>query len=497
MFCAITGHVPQEPVVSTKSGHLFERRVIEKHLAEHGTCPITNESLAKEDLLPVKGPAKLNPRPASATSIPGLLSLFQSEWDAVMLETFQLRQQLQGLRKELSAALYQNDAACRVIARLLREKEELVARGVPEAAEEAGDGRPAKRAKPAAEGIPPKAISDMVDVSKSLSSTRKARTKQAAEAAASADSFKSLDPVAYPVHTTAKGGIHSVALGANSLVATAGEDSTVRVFDYGKEEVVATLKGHGKRVHSVIFAGDSVVSGSADGTVRIWSASEGSQKSMLTDLVGAVTSVTLQPSGRYFAASASSGIWGLYDLAAASLLYKSPDPQSPTEYISSRFHPDGVLLGCATRAATVEIWDLPSGKTAPAATIAADGAVHSLSFRCGSQRTRARHCTPSRPICTRLLRQGRMHQPPHNPRATTCCRSSRDLAARTATSWQRLRTLASRSGTFARSSASTPSTSLAGASPARWPSTRPRSTSRWGRATWRCTRPRPGTCRGS
>jgi|ERR1719383_429421 len=380
MFCAITGHVPQEPVVSTKSGHLFERRVIEKHLAEHGTCPITNESLAKEDLLPVKGPAKLNPRPASATSIPGLLSLFQSEWDAVMLETFQLRQQLQGLRKELSAALYQNDAACRVIARLLREKEELVARGVPEAAEEAGDGRPAKRAKPAAEGIPPKAISDMVDVSKSLSSTRKARTKQAAEAAASADSFKSLDPVAYPVHTTAKGGIHSVALGANSLVATAGEDSTVRVFDYGKEEVVATLKGHGKRVHSVIFAGDSVVSGSADGTVRIWSASEGSQKSMLTDLVGAVTSVTLQPSGRYFAASASSGIWGLYDLAAASLLYKSPDPQSPTEYISSRFHPDGVLLGCATRAATVEIWDLPSGKTAPAATIAADGAVHSLSF---------------------------------------------------------------------------------------------------------------------
>lgn len=43
--------------------------------------------------------------------------------------------------------------------------------------------------------------------------------------------------------------------------------------------------------------------------------------------------------------AASSGIWGLYDLAAASLLYKSPDPQSPTEYISSRFHPDGVLLG--------------------------------------------------------------------------------------------------------------------------------------------------------
>ncbi len=71
---------------------------------------------------PTAASAAHAPRPASATSIPGMLQLFQNEWDALTLETFQLKQELEATRLELSKALYENDAATRVIARLLKER---------------------------------------------------------------------------------------------------------------------------------------------------------------------------------------------------------------------------------------------------------------------------------------------------------------------------------------------------------------------------------------
>lgn len=64
------------------------------------------------------------PSKEKQSGVSEVISVFQDEWDSAMLESFALKQNLDIVRKELSHALYQYDAACRTIARLVKEKDE-------------------------------------------------------------------------------------------------------------------------------------------------------------------------------------------------------------------------------------------------------------------------------------------------------------------------------------------------------------------------------------
>ena len=82
-------------MVSPVSGQVYERRLIEKFISDNGTDPINQEPLSVEQLIEIKCSPLVKPKPPSATSIPAILKSLQDEWDAVMLHSFTLRQQLQ------------------------------------------------------------------------------------------------------------------------------------------------------------------------------------------------------------------------------------------------------------------------------------------------------------------------------------------------------------------------------------------------------------------
>ncbi|KAF3558300.1 hypothetical protein F2Q69_00011377 [Brassica cretica] len=78
MNCAISGEVPEVPVVSTKSGLLFEKRLIESHISDYGKCPVTGEPLTIDDIVPIKSGKVIKPKLLHTASIPGLLGTFQN-----------------------------------------------------------------------------------------------------------------------------------------------------------------------------------------------------------------------------------------------------------------------------------------------------------------------------------------------------------------------------------------------------------------------------------
>lgn len=128
MICAISREEISDPIVSPKSGAVFERRHIEKYVTAKGTDPISNEPLTLDELIPLQITAysaeNTTSPTANFTSIPNTLSMLQKEYDSMVSEIFTLRKSIDTLKEELSISLYRVDAAINVATKALEERDE-------------------------------------------------------------------------------------------------------------------------------------------------------------------------------------------------------------------------------------------------------------------------------------------------------------------------------------------------------------------------------------
>lgn len=405
MLCSITGTVAKEPVVSVKSGHVYEKKLVAKVIKDTGVCPMTNEPLSMDDLIDVQNGHLNTVKSEDATSVPGLLRMMQNEWDAVALELFQVKKTLQETRQELSHALYQHDAATRVIARLIKERDEYRNRmeehAIMRNGEEQQQEEEAPRKKKAKKALDEAVVEAMTMTSKELSGRRKKREISATVATVEdIEGFEARG--AFPVHATRKGGILCIEACPRwatethpSIVLTGGGDSTVHVVDCNTSSSLVSLTGHTKKVTSVACIGDNgqkrALSGSDDGTVRLWDIhyGESSESTCISVLETAeigskskkaagVVSVEMHPSGQYFFTGCADGSWSIYDLEKQDQLVRV-GPETPSTFSAAALHPDGLIYCTATGDASLKIWEARNQQSV-ASLSGHTGTIHSLSF---------------------------------------------------------------------------------------------------------------------
>ena len=250
------------------------------------------------------------------TSIPALLSTFQNEWDALILETYQLKQQLAETRQELSTALYYNDSAQRVIARLQGERDE--ARDALGRVTVTANGAGASNGDAMqvdGQELPETIVAKIEDTQSKLQSTRKKRPVPAdwttGDAVATYDTKSTAD--------TQFTGAKKLAVDATGDFFLCGDsDGDIGVYDLKSSSFTTRSNIGAGGVLGGAWAQDKAVVCTTSGAVVVTSG--GSVQAKFQQHAGAATAVAAHPCGDIVASCGIDKSYVLYDLHESKVL---------------------------------------------------------------------------------------------------------------------------------------------------------------------------------
>ncbi|KAI1339396.1 cell cycle control protein [Xylariaceae sp. FL0016] len=366
MLCAISGEAPQEPVVSKTSGSVFEKRLIEKYIEENGKDPVTGDDLTLDDLLPIKSSRIVRPRPPTLTSIPALLSTFQNEWDALALETFNLKEQLTHTREELATALYQHDAAVRVIARLTKERDES-RDALSKVTVSAGGPSNGDSMAVDAESLSEELVEKVDETQTKLSKSRKKRPVPQGwttpdDITAFAVTASNSLPVPQTTTITLEGG----------YAAASGLTGDVAIYSIEADKVERSLKVN-EPVTDSIWEGSKVIFATAKGSVKVFE--NGSEIVSFSEHAGPANGLAMHPSQEILASIGSDKSFVFYDLIN---LQRATRIYTNAALTACAFHPDGHLFAAGTNTGDIKLFMTKTGEEAAAFSLGAP--VQALTF---------------------------------------------------------------------------------------------------------------------
>jgi pre-mRNA-processing factor 19 len=354
--CALTGKILENPVVSLKSGHVFEKESIMTHIDKTGQCPVTGLELSKEDIFQVKisDNLEIKPRPEFG-NVPDILNRIQNEWDSLILENFHTKKLLKEIKEEISHNLYLHQSANLVICRLIKERDEAL-RDLNIFKSQIEELKMQEELENRNEeefenmGVYQVLIDKINELFTNLSSARKKRV--ISKELSTVDKIKNYEVKgSYPLHSTTKPGITCLDIHPNfdNLILTGGMDGKGVLFDHQKESTVFSVdKVHNKKINNVRFYPNKetigfILSG-ADNQATFWLQEENSthfnEAYRVLHHKNSITSASFHPLGEYCLLSSRDHFWSFHNLFKGVCLTKQKSV-TDKEITKCEFHPDG------------------------------------------------------------------------------------------------------------------------------------------------------------
>lgn len=153
--------------------------------------------------------------------------------------------------------------------------------------------------------------------------------------------------------------VNAVAISPDGQTIVSGSwDGTIQFWDLEGNSIVEPFRGHQGDVTSVAFSpdGEVIASGGGDSTVRLWNLAGNSLGRPFWGHQGDVTSVVFSPDGQTLASCGVDGTIRLWDLQGNAI--GEPFRGHESDITSLAFSPDGEVMVSGGGDGTVWLWDL-------------------------------------------------------------------------------------------------------------------------------------------
>jgi len=146
-----------------------------------------------------------------------------------------------------------------------------------------------------------------------------------------------------------------------SLV-TASADGTARVWTAATGQTQLILRGHSGPVLAAVYSldGKFIVTGGKDGTIRFWDATTGASTATIVGGPNNINSIAYSPKDTSFATAGSDKVAKIWSAPGGQLQASFRGHTSPV--LDVAYNPDGSQIITTSSDNTAQIWDLGTGK---------------------------------------------------------------------------------------------------------------------------------------